>query len=202
MDDRQSSSTSSPFLKLPLELREQIYNFHISSIPYNDRKSQQEPPLTQVSRAVRRESLPIYFSHCTLPIQIFIRHSYYGEVWLPTQPWQHHFSPSKLKYIRHFELTFALHDRCSSARVPIRFLIALKQGDSSRLYSIRHSFARSWLKNLHRIGDPADLEELIVVLRQHLGSVLDSLVINPGIGNFTTEHIVRLTKVDPDTLPV
>ena len=51
------------------------------------------------------------------------------------------------------------------------------------------------------MGDPADFEEVISVLRAHLTTSLDASMTESGICDLNAEDVDRLVKVDPDTLP-
>jgi hypothetical protein len=65
-----------------------------------------------------------------------------------------------------------------------------------------HSFDRVWFRNVNRTGDPADFEDIVVPIRNHLRTTLEYLIQSPGIGNFTVDDIDRLVAVDPETLPL
>lgn len=191
------------FLRLPAELRERIYAFYFENDgAFQLWKRQQpiDPALTKVSKQLRSETIPIYYSNYTLSIQSYIRCSYHGQVWLRTEKCYHDISPLKLKHINHFKFQFALIDRYTGERIPIEFHLDLLRRFNS--YRLRHSFARHWFTNPHRIGDPADFEELISALRRHLTLTLNKLIMRPGIGNLTSEHLDVLTKVDPESLPL
>jgi len=83
--------------------------------------------------------------------------------------------------------------------VSIEFTIDLDQRHGS--YSIKHSFGPGWFLDVHRKGDPADCEEVLLILRDHLSKSLEDSIANAGIGNFTVADFDRLVDVDPDTLP-
>lgn len=196
-----NESTSSEFLSLPPELRERICRLYFESISQAQDELPEEPPLSYVTKQIRTESLPIYYSTYILPVHTYVRTASHGEVRLKTERWYHRYiPPSKLKLVEHFRLHFALIERYTGERVPIDFHIKLLRRTNS--YELRHSFATRWIRDPHRIGDPADFDELISVLRKHLTSELDELVKDPGVGRFAAEHLDRLVKIDPDSLPL
>lgn len=202
MDRTRPATCPSAFWTLPLEIRELIYNFHLQSTPHLDRGSPpSEPPLTLACKQIRREALPLYYSAYKLHVQTFIRSSYHRQIWLRTEHWYHGIAPAKFKQIRHLQLNFALIDPYTGERVPVEFHVDLpKRGGC---FAIRQSFARSWIRNPHRIGDPADFDELIVVLRDHLDGVL-STTSKQGriVEGLSAEDVDRLVKIDPDSLPL
>ena len=83
--------------------------------------------------------------------------------------------------------------------MPIAFHLHLKPGCT---YELRSSFARHWIRNPHRVGDPADFEELVAVLRRHIEREVEGLVREPGVGEWDARCVDRLVKVDPDLLPL
>ena len=188
------------FLSLPPELRDHIYRLYFEDPIHRPKKAPIEPPFCCVSKQLRHESLPIYYAVYVLPIQTFIRCSFYGQVWLRTEKWYHNITFSKLRHIERFVFNFALIDRYTGERVPIEFHLGLFPRSGS--YTIKQVFALSWFRSPHRMGDPADFEELIAVIRGHLESTLNHLLTDPGIGNFTARHIDRLITIDPDSLPL
>ena len=82
----------------------------------------------------------------------------------------------------------------------MEFSLELKRRSGG--YGLSHALARSWFRNPHRMGDPADFEELVEALRRHLTGTLDGLVREPGIGEWDAGCLDRLVRVDPDTLPL
>lgn len=58
------------FVELPAELREVIYGLHFEDISEMLPSAPQQPPVTRVSRQIRRESLPLSYSTCTLKIWV------------------------------------------------------------------------------------------------------------------------------------
>lgn len=189
------------FLTIPAELREKVYHLCFDGIPRPRESLPDEPALTFVSRLIREETLPIYYSLYILPIHTYVRTAYHGQVWLRTERWYHRYIPNyKLKLIEHFRLHFALILQYTGERVPIDFHIHLLRRTNN--YSLRHSFETAWVRDPHRIGDQADFDELVSVVRNHLTGELDNLVKDPGIGNFAGEHLDRLVKIDPDSLPL
>jgi hypothetical protein len=192
--------STSPFLNLPLELRERIYHF-CSISPFSDPKARPiEPPISQVSKQLRTESLPIYYSCYTLTIQTYVKCDFYGHCWLTTRKWYHHLPRHKLAYITHFRVRFILVQQYTGELVPLEFQIALHK--RTQRYEITHSFDRAWFRNPHRTGDPADFEDVLKVLRAHLVRTLDCLVECPGIGRWTAADLDRVAKVEPESLPL
>ena len=108
--------------------------------------------------------------------------------------------PDKIQHISNFGIRFILVQQYTGELVPIEFQISLHKRNKS--YSIKHSFDRAWFRNPHRTGDPADFDEVLLVLRAHLTSTLDGLLKVPGIGNWSATDLDRLVKVDPDSLPL
>jgi len=187
-------------LLLPLELREQIFQYCLEEGVQSQRSIPNEPALSLVSKQLRSEVLPIYYSQYTLPVQIYIRCSYHGQVWLKTEAWYHNLTAAKLRHVQHFELHFALIDRYTGERIPIHVAIDLHA--RSNRFTIRSSLARSWVLNPHRLGDPADFAELILVLEQHVSRTLDDIVLERETLSLTAECLDFLWKIDPDSLPL
>lgn len=196
-----NDASTSKFFSIPREIRNLIYEFCFESVPQARESLPEEPPLSYVSKQLRAETLPVYYSTYILPIHTYVRTAYHGQVWLKTERWYHRYiPPSKLKFVEHFRLHFALIERYTGERVPIDFHFHLLRRTNS--YTLRHSFETAWVRDPHRIGDQADFDELVAALRKHLTSVLDELVRHPGIGRFGAEHLDRLVKIDPDSLPL
>lgn len=187
-------------LLLPLELREQIFQYCLEERVPSQRNIPNEPALSLVSKQLRSEVLPIYYSQYTLPVQIYIRCSYHGQVWLKIERWYHDLTAAKLRHIQRFELHFALIDRYTGERIPIHIAIDLHA--RTKNFTIRTSLARSWVLNPHRLGDPADFAELISVLEQHLRRTLNDILLERETFSLTAECIDRLVKIDPDSLPL
>ena len=55
------------FVDLPPELRAHIYTLHFDSLPALEDPAQ--PPITRVSRSVRKESLPLFYKTCTFKLE-------------------------------------------------------------------------------------------------------------------------------------
>lgn len=83
--------------------------------------------------------------------------------------------------------------------MPLEFQIALFKRDGMTRYCLSHSFDRAWIKNHNRMGDPADFEDVVAVLRGHLYTVLEGIAEADGL---TVEDLDRLVKVDPESLPL
>lgn len=188
-------------LELPAELRERVFRRCLQTASEDSqiaRSCPVEPPICVVSRTIREEALPLFYSTYVLPIHTFIRCAYHGQVLLRTDRWYHALALSKLEHVRQYLLRFSLVDRYSGEFVPIEFSLALDKRTDT--YHLTHGFPRSWLRNPHRIGDPADFDELVSALRQHLESMLYESIEDPGIGSWTACNLDQLIKVDPDTL--
>lgn len=64
LEKADEERTFSRFLDLPRELRDDIYAKYFDALPVLPLKRHQ-PPLTQVSSLIRKESLSLYYSNCT-----------------------------------------------------------------------------------------------------------------------------------------
>ena len=209
METRRRANARSPLLSLPVEIRERIYSYCFTSKVIDAQRKRDaqttrhtplDQPLLTVCKAIRSEALPFCYGRYELHIQTFIRCSYHGQVWLRTDKWYQSIPTYKLQHIAKFRLHFPLIDRYTGERVPIFFDIILDK--RSATYELQDAFARSWWLNPHRTGDPADFADLIEVMRKHLSSVLDQLIDDPGIGNWSAEALELLVKIDPDSLPL
>ena len=189
-----------PLLDLPPELREKIYHLCFIEAAQTRKHRPQEPPLTSVSKRIRAEALPIYYSTYTLRIHTYVKCDSYGFVRLSTTKWYHDLHPDKLKHVERFTFRFVLVQQYTGELVPIEFYLSLYRREQS--YSLTYSFDRAWFRNPHRIGDPADFEDVLEVLRGHLFGSVDALVDDPGIGSWRAVDLDRLVKVDPDSLPL
>ncbi|KAK3068182.1 hypothetical protein LTR53_014451 [Teratosphaeriaceae sp. CCFEE 6253] len=197
------------FLTLPRELRERIYMFAFISEDLNLGKllSQRrlsrrplEPGITRVCRLLRAESIPLYYANGILVISSWVRCDSYSRVWLKTNDWYHGIPQSILGYPRRLQVRYRFTERYFGEPVEIVFEIWLLKRNND--FTLTHSFGDGWLHNIHRKGDPADCDEVLQVLKQHLTATLQALVLKPGIGAFSANDLDRLVNVDPDTLPI
>ena len=187
-------------MSLPPELRERIYHYCFHEAPQTTRSPPVEPPITYVSQGLRSEALPIYYSSYTLTIQTYVKCDFFNHKWLTTKRWYHNIHPDNIRHISDFRIRFILVQQYTGELVPIEFRISLHKRDNR--YSIEHSFDRAWFRNPHRTGDPADFDEVLLVLRAHLMTIVDGLLKHPGIGNWSAADLDQLVKVDPDSLPL
>lgn len=72
LEDADEQPTFPRFMELPAELRELVYQHHFASYP-EVLSSPCQPPISMVSKQIRRESLPLFYSEC----QFAIEHSLY-----------------------------------------------------------------------------------------------------------------------------
>ena len=68
LEQADEGTTFHHFLDLPAELRSHVYAHYFSSLPRLEQPVQ--PPISRVSRLVRQESLPIFYSTCTFVLNM------------------------------------------------------------------------------------------------------------------------------------
>ncbi|KAK5695481.1 hypothetical protein LTR97_008989 [Elasticomyces elasticus] len=198
------------FLGLPIELRERIYDFSFqpkdgeyAGLWRDDQCEEQifatieEPALTQVSKTIRAESLPLFYGSArfleTLTSVGEMDETWYWlrTYWLRTLPWYRQLSDSRMGLVRKLVLTFATDH-------PKRVTYTIKLYMASNSFTIDEEFNKEWLRNVERHGDPYDDKEMQTV-RQHLLSSLERSIRERGVGKFTAFDIERLVTVDPET---
>ena len=81
VEDEDEEATFEQFLELPSELRTRIYSFHFQE--FEDFKRPVPPPITEVSRQFRHETLLLFYGTCMMTIEISPSAHYYGNngVW-------------------------------------------------------------------------------------------------------------------------
>ena len=193
-----NQSKRSPLLVLPKELRDAIYQFSFSNSDEAPKRPV-EPPITQVSKLIRAESLTTFYKNFTLKLQVIIKCDSRGHVWLTTNKWYRQLGVPKLQQIRTYLVRFSFLERYFGEPVTIMFTIELDKRTAS--YSIRHEFGDAWVTDVSRKGDPADCAEVVSILQRHLVKTLDALLLDPGVGAFTARHLDRLAAVIPEALP-
>jgi hypothetical protein len=196
----QCASRRCRLLELPAELRFRIYQFYMEAEPNASTSRPREPALTVISRSVRAATLPIYYSSYTLTLYSLVKCDVYGQVRLSRESWFRHILSEKIKHIKRFNIRYSLFQSYHGEIVPLDFRIELSK--KANTFEMGHSFDRVWFRNVNRTGDPADFEDIVVPIRNHLRTTLEYLIQSPGIGNFTVDDIDRLVAVDPETLPL
>lgn len=192
---------SSPLLSLPAELRERIYSLTLADITGTSISTHpREPALLTVSKTIRCEALPLFYSNLTLLIQTYIKVDIYGNTRITYKPDCRLVPVEALKYIKTFRLCYGLIQRYTGELVPLEFQVHLNKRDG--IFTLGHSFDRKWIKSPARSGDPADFEDIVAVLRDHITTVFREVVERPGTGRFRAYDLERLLKIDADSLPV
>jgi hypothetical protein len=177
-----------PFLRLPLELREDIYKYYVlewssARLEHWGRKDPgmpippHEPPITQVSGLIRSEALKVFYQTARFPLIIHL-----GNVCAtPARPyaavnWYEHLGPSKLCLIRHLELYLCWRNTTHArSRNPLVFNVDLEP-DGNKVYW-------TYAQHLHLLFSVVDGEALITPyeeilikkLLQKFRSVADTL---------------------------
>ena len=118
----------SHFLRLPLELREHIYRYYVldwssARLEHWGRRDPgepippHEPPITQVSRLIRMESLRVFYRSARFPLIIHLEKNstIIGPPYSAVD-WYEHLGPSKLCLIRHLELYLCLRNTIHARR--------------------------------------------------------------------------------------
>jgi len=192
-DHRQPSI----ILRLPLELRERIYNFC-----YNDDESAaptwkfNEPAITRISKAIRSEALPLYYGAYPLIIQSYVKCDARGCIWFKTNRSYRQLLASKISWIRRLRIRFGFSEHYFGEPVAIEFTIELDQRHGG--YSINHCFGEGWTSDAR---DPAEREEILLILKHHLTESLTTSIATHGIGHFTVVDLDRLVDVNANSLP-
>ncbi|CAK4030603.1 Hypothetical predicted protein [Lecanosticta acicola] len=188
-------------LNLPYELKEHICLYSFSN-PDNEGstwiKWPKEPALLQASRSTRHETLPLFYQHFPLRVLTYVKCDSFNNIWLTTKKWYHQLPAYKIRHIRLLELRFAFLERYFGEPVEINFFIARSRHGQ---YTIHHSFGAGWYSDANRKGDPADCEEVLLILRGHLETTLTTLLASPGVEGLTADGIDRLVAIDPDIFP-
>lgn len=71
LEQADDNRTFAPFMRLPPELRVRVYKFYFRPITHSEQHNAvPPPPVTQVSHAVRKESLPIFYQRRILLLNI------------------------------------------------------------------------------------------------------------------------------------
>lgn len=70
LEEADANSSFHHFSDLPAELRVRVYTLYFGSIGVLDRPAQ--PPITMVSRLLRKEALPVFYQTCTFKLDIAI----------------------------------------------------------------------------------------------------------------------------------
>ncbi|CZT25437.1 uncharacterized protein RCC_11169 [Ramularia collo-cygni] len=68
--ERADEERTFPFLKLPPELRVQVFQYHFRTLQTRNGHLVTLPPLTAVSKLVRKESMPLFYETCTFHLDI------------------------------------------------------------------------------------------------------------------------------------
>lgn len=185
----------SKLLELPYELREQIYLQCFSS---NDDSRPVEPAISRVSKFTRHEALPLFYQQYPLRTRTLVKCDSFGNIWLTNSKWYHRLPTHKIRHVQTLQLGFAFLERYFGEPVEINFSLQLSKHGS---YSIHHSFGAGWYSDANRKGDPADCEEVLLLLRRHLQETIERLIIDVGVGHLTAKCIDQLVSVDPGLFP-
>lgn len=198
----------SPFLELPFELREQIYLQYIALwgqqriTPFRVRIDEaeqlpdeyyykpippHEPPLNRVSRQVREESIPLFYSRHTFP---FIIHTFPGARSTAVH-WYHELDQAKLRRIANWEIYVCF------------------ESVGSMFTLVRKADAQSWIlkldakSNAYRLGGavvyghgPSTVTSLFMpgwhAVEAHLREALDSMIVTQSVEDLTADSLDRL----------
>lgn len=202
------------FSELPLELRERIYELYFEAhgrqrltpfkLPpiHGDRLEDKhyykpipphEPAVTHVSRAVRKESLKVFYSTYRFPFIVHLEHfTHFTAV-----DWYHYLLPEHFKAIRHFELHYCFEKpamRYSSIRSTDVLIVDIDFSQRQNVYTMDVRTPQ---------GSCGPTASSYGRSRGYLMSTfrraLDDMIRGPGVGNFTATDLDRLA---PDTAMV
>ena len=195
-------------LNIPPEIRETIY-FHVCqgmevssrAAPILSRRPI-EPPLTQVCRLVREESLPVFYSTYCLIVTIYVELAAPSGTQVSHDSWYHRLDPEKLRHVRHFKLRYwaiepeatlllaqALqYDPKFDGRMLLEVNITLDRREGS--YSINSIPGHAFFYLCHE-NDP-QAGRMSTIITKYLVHRLDSLVESLSSRNLTAYDLDRL----------
>lgn len=201
MSETHDNSEPSRLLRLPKELRERVYAFCWANDVNQDTnpKQFQEPSLTRVCTLVRAESLPSYYAVQPLVLHTVVKCGSHGSFWLIQDASCRHLTAAKLAWIRDIRLRYRFTEGYFGEAVTIEFVVSLSKRNND--YTLRHIFEKTWLRNVHRTGDPADCDNAVLVMKRHFETSLDASVQSVGVGGFAMADFDRLLDFDPYSLP-
>ena len=197
-DNDTTELTPFRFLDLPAELRDEIYLLYfnepipLSAIPmflkFHRPDRPYERPITRVSRQVRAETLSVLYSNYTLAIWTDVKPSHPSAILLEPDTWYHKLHPEKIKFIRRFMLRYWMADsRGSRWRIlELEITMSKRDGGSYGIYCSPN------YAGFHRDSSG---RRIIGAIYEHVTGTLDECVVQPGVGDFTTRELDRLTQI-------
>ncbi|KAK3049807.1 hypothetical protein LTR09_008983 [Extremus antarcticus] len=162
---------------LPAELREQIWILALDVDSHCTNYYPLEPGLTAVSRGIRAETIPLYYSRLRLGIYgdiwcerngklVFTRHAYRND----------RIEPVKLNFVTRLEVRCCTLSADSNARY---FVLNIALDKRSGIMSITDYSAHAYRYrslNASETADPAYIEDVMTILRSHLSARTSSLM--------------------------
>lgn len=171
----------SRFMRLPSEMRDLIYDFYFAFFVDEPLASPVQPPLTATSRAIRQETLPLFYSRCVFRLSLG-QPSWSGRFAMSknTMGWIQCTKETNIAEIQKLQVHVIGSDPTASSRAPPMFLADVdftkEEGNDDR-FKFKH-------------GGRCDAEYELKA-EMACAQALEGIVIKPG-----QEQDRKLTKED------
>ncbi|KAK3722723.1 hypothetical protein LTR37_002294 [Vermiconidia calcicola] len=130
LEDADDQPKFHRFMDLPAELRSRIYDYYTASFPQVLRMPTQ-PPLARVSRQMRQEVLPVFYSRQTFTITYHQIATYQLKLSADSSLFLHNLAPRQISNVRRLQIS--LRDPRSKEEADFRCIIDLRRSATSAI---------------------------------------------------------------------
>lgn len=193
LEQVDEDTTFPRLLELPAELRDRIYELHITDIVTNVDGASNQPPLTLVCRQLRNETLPIFYNKSTFILFVDIRPSGKPVFSTCTRHLLANLSSSNISEITKLYVYCAtLEPQMLSEPALAGVMRAFIQ-----VYHHSHQYTLSEFKvGVMDLGEDSRREKLAVTsIEEKLRAVLNGIVVRPRAKKLEREDFERLRDV-------
>ncbi|KAK3702019.1 hypothetical protein LTR37_015133 [Vermiconidia calcicola] len=180
------------FVDLPAELRKRVYELYVEALP-EVLETPTQPPLARVSRLLRQEVLPVFYSLRTFAIRLVLDESRPRPGWrldAASSTFLHNLANGQISNIRTIELNVTR--RCGHNRDyfqhPCRFVLGLDKAECRSIKEYVFTFKDDASRST------ANPQQRIDAVLLELNEVIKNITQRGGEKRFTMEDVYALRR--------